>query len=211
MIISNNITRGVVFSYCTVFLLCLLYIATKCCLTFYCCFIIFKLKGGANINTQGKKSTQIFLGVLSGVGVWILGLLMSGRLAFVEDMELYPTGKLILAFPIVFAVLCVIIAKYSARTGKRVYYISSMVSLLFPLLSMLISTTLGEISDRGIPVISYAAEFLIMFFMLPYVPMFSISYQVIDAIDGSMFAMMVCIAVALAGVIVSVIIYKKEE
>lgn len=163
------------------------------------------------MNTQGKKSTQIFLGVLSGIGVWILGLLMSGRLAFVEDMELYPTGKLILAFPIVFAVICVIIAKYSARTGKSVYYISSMVSLLFPLLSVLISTTLGEISDRGIPVISDAAEFLIMFFMLPYVPMFSISYQVIDVIDGSMFAMMVCIAVALAGVPASIKVYKDNK
>ncbi len=163
------------------------------------------------MNSQSKKSTQIFLGILSGIGIWLIGLLMSGRLAFVEDTELYPTGKLVLAFPFVFAVLCVIIAKHSVRTGKRVYYISSMVSILFPLLSTLISTTLGEISDRSLPVISDIAEFLIMFFMLPYVPMFSISYQVIDVTDGHMFVMMGCAAVAFAGVLISIKVYWNNK
>lgn len=163
------------------------------------------------MSSEPKKSTQAFFGILSGIGIWLLGLLMSGRLAFVEDMELYPTGKLILSFPIVFAVLCVIIAKYSARAGKRVYYISSIVSLLFPLLAMLISTMLGSVSEWEIPVISDVAEFLIMFFMLPYVPAFSIFSQIIDATNTNIFLMCGCVLIASVGVLASVLIYKKEE
>ena len=56
------------------------------------------------MNTQSKKSAQIFQGILTGLGVWIVGHLMSGRLSFVEDLELYPTGLLVFAFPFVFAV-----------------------------------------------------------------------------------------------------------
>ena len=58
------------------------------------------------MNTP-KKSTQIIQGVFTGIGLWIFGHLLSGRLSFVEDIELYPTGPLIFAFPIVFAIACI--------------------------------------------------------------------------------------------------------
>ena len=163
------------------------------------------------MNTESKKSTQIFLGILSGIGIWLVGFLMSGRLAFVEDMELYPTGKLILGFPFVLAFLCIMIAKYSARAGKRVYYITAMISLLFPLLSMLISSVLGSISGWDIPVISDVAEFLVMFFMIPYVPAFSIFYQIIEATSTDAVAVTACVACALIGMVISVAVYKKEK
>ena len=162
------------------------------------------------MNTESKKSTQIFLGILSGIGIWLIGFLMSGRLAFVEDMELYPTGKLILGFPFVLAFLCIMIAKYSARAGKRAYYITAMISLLFPLLSMLISSVLGGISGWDIPVISDVAEFLVMFFMLPYVPAFSICYQIIDATNSHGLAIALCSVVALIGILVSIKIYRDN-
>ena len=88
---------------------------------------------------------------------------------------------------------------------------SSMVSLLFPLLAMLISTMLGSVSEWGIPVISDVAEFLIMFFMLPYVPAFSIFSQIIDATNTNIFLMCGCVLIASVGVLASVLIYKKEE
>ena len=121
---------------------------------------ILRLKGGAVMNTQSKKSTQIFQGILTGIGIWIVGHLMSGRLSFVEDIELYPTGKLVFAFPFVFAAACILIAKYSAKTGKATYYKTSLICFFLPIVSMLVSQLLSFISELRIPVISAIAEFL---------------------------------------------------
>ncbi len=33
------------------------------------------------MNTQSRKSTQIFQGILTGIGLWIFGHLLSGRLS----------------------------------------------------------------------------------------------------------------------------------
>lgn len=44
---------------------------------------------------RNTKAKEILLGVVTGIGLWIFGHLLSGRLSFVEDLELYPTGPLV--------------------------------------------------------------------------------------------------------------------
>ena len=108
---------------------------------------ILKLKGGAFMNTQIKKSTQIFQGILTGIGLWIFGHLLSGRLTFVEDMELFPTGPLVVLFPFVFIAACILVAKYSVKTGNGVYYKASIISFLVPVLCWIIFLLFNFITE----------------------------------------------------------------
>ena len=163
------------------------------------------------MNTQSKKSTQVFLGILSGIGIWLVGFLMSGRLSYVEHMELYPTGKLILAFPLVFSAACILIAKYSANKRKSIYYIASMISFFFPVICILINSLIIFVAGTGIPVISSIAEFFVVIFMIPAIPMFSIYFQIIDSTNTNDFAVIACVLFALVGMVISVTVYKKEK
>lgn len=163
------------------------------------------------MNTQSKKSTQIFLGILSGIGIWLVGFLMSGRLSYVEHTELYPTGKLILAFPLVFASACILIAKYSANKGKSIYYITSMICFFFPVISILINSLIIFVAGTGIPVISAIAEFFVVIFMIPAIPMFSIYFQIIDSTNTNDIAVIACVLFALAGMLVSIKVYKDNS
>ena len=162
------------------------------------------------MNTKMNKAAQIFLGILSGIGIWIIGILMSGKLALGEVVDLYPTGKIVFAFPIIVTILCIIIAKYSAKTDKSLYYASSMVSLIYPLFAMLISFILTNLSALEIPVISGLSGRSVIFFMIPYIPLYSIFYQITDITDQYLMAMSICVAIPLVGMLVSIKVYKNN-
>ena len=162
------------------------------------------------MNIRTNKATQIFLGIISGIGIWLIGFLMSGKLALGEVIDLYPTGKIVFAFPIVIAVLCIIIAKYSAKAGAKLYYISSIASFIYPLFSMLIGFILTNLSALEIPVISRLSEISAIFFMIPYIPLFSIFYQITDITDQYLMAMSICGVIPLVGMLVSIKVYKNN-
>lgn len=162
------------------------------------------------MNIRTNKATQIFLGILSGIGIWLIGFLMSGKLALGEVVDLYPTGKIVFAFPIVVTILCIIIAKYSAKTDKSLYYASSMVSLIYPLFAMLIGFILTNLSALEIPVISGLSERSVILFMIPYIPLYSIFYQITDITDQYLMAMSICVAIPLVGMLVSIKVYKNN-
>lgn len=168
------------------------------------------------MNTQTKKSTQIFQGIFTGIGMWIFGHLLSGRLAFVEDIQLYPTGPLVILFPFVFAGGCILIAKHSVSTGKDTYFITSMICFWGPVFCLIISMFLGFVMELNVPVISRIFDILQMIFIFPCVATLSIFYQFLDSIgtdaDG---IVLILISVAylvpmFVGTIVSIKIYKDE-
>lgn len=163
------------------------------------------------MNTQLKKSTQIFLGILSGLGIWTVGILMSGGITlFLNDYELYSTGKLILAFPFLFVAACIIIAKYSARTENKAYYITSMISFLFPFISFLLHATNIFAAGLSIPVISNIAEIFVILFLYLSSPAFSVAAQIFNATSIDAIAVILCVAFALIGMVVSVFVYKRN-
>lgn len=169
------------------------------------------------MNTQTKKSTQIIQGVLTGIGLWIFGHLLSGRLSFVEDIELYPTGLLIFAFPIVFAIACILIVNHSVKYGKNVYYKTSIICLSLPAICWIISYLLSFIMEKKIPVISIIADCMQLLFVLPCVAMFSIYSQLLTVIGtGTDGIKLILISVAyflpmLAGIFISLKIYKDKS
>ena len=168
------------------------------------------------MNTQTKKSTQIFQGIFTGIGMWIFGHLLSGRLAFVENIELYPTGPLVILFPFVFAGVCILIAKHSVGVGKDTYFITSMICFWVPVLCLIISMLLGFAMEINVPVISHIFDILQLIFIFPSVATLSIYYQFLYSIgtdaDG---IVLILISVAylvpmIVGTIVSIKIYKDE-
>lgn len=169
------------------------------------------------MSTKSKKSTQIFQGILTSIGLWIFGHLLSGRLAFVEDIELYPTGHLVIAFPFVFAAACILVAKYSVKAGKDTYYKTSMVCFSLPAFCWIISMILSFIMELKLPIISFIADVIQLIFILPCVAMLSIYSQLVTAIgtdtDG---IKLVLISAAyfipmLAGMLISIKIYKDNS
>jgi len=175
------------------------------------------LKGGAVMMAQSKKSLQVFQGILTGIGLWFFGHLLSGRLSFVEDIELYPTGPLIFVFPFLFAAACILAAKYSIRTYKDTYYKASMICFLIPAFCWLISFLLRFIMELKVPVISIAADYIQLIFIIPSVSIQSIYLQLLTVIGtGTDGIKLVLISVAyfipvLAGILISLKIYKDNR
>lgn len=169
------------------------------------------------MNTKSKKSAQIFLGILTGIVVWIIGHLMSGRLSFVEDMELYPTGPLVLIFPFVFAAACMLVAKYSAKSGKDVYYKTSMICFSLPPVCLEMAQLFAYIMELKVPIISRIADVVALIFTLPTIAMFSIFYQLLDFIGTGTDGIKLVLIIAsyflpmLAGVLISIKIYKDNS
>ena len=134
------------------------------------------------MNTANKKSTQIFLGILSGIGLWAFGHLLSGRLSFVEDIVLFPAGPLVLIFPFLFIAACILVAKHSAKTGKDIYYKTSIICFATPAICWIMSQLFSFIFELNIPVISSIADILVLVFMLPSIGMFSMYVQISNVI-----------------------------
>lgn len=169
------------------------------------------------MNTQSKKSTQIFQGILTGIGLWVFGHLLSGRLAFVENIELYPTGPLVIAFPFIFAAACILVTKYSVRADKGAYYKTSMICFSLPALCWIISLLLSFIMELKVPVISFIADVMQLIFIFPCVAMLSIYYQLLTVLGtGTDGIKLVLISVAyfipmLGGMLISLKIYKDNS
>ncbi len=129
------------------------------------------------MNTEKKKSKGIALGILSAIGLWIAGHLLSGKLSFIEDIELYPTGYLVLAFPFVAAAALILAAKYFSKVGKS-YYPAFVIAFVTPVACLALSflLILFEQSNPVVGVISFVLALLMA-------PLFSIISQY-DALLG---------------------------
>ena len=169
------------------------------------------------MSTENKKSAQIFWGILTGIGLWFFGHLMSGRLAFVEDIELYPTGPLVIAFPFIFAAACISVSKYSVKTNKDIYYKTSMICFSLPAFCWIISYLLSLIMELRIPVISFIADILQLIFIFPCIAAMSIFYQLLTVIGNGTDGIklfLICTAYCIpmiAGLLISLKIYKDKS
>ena len=161
-----------------------------------------------------KKSTQIFLAFLSSVGLWVFGHLLSGRLSFVKDIVIFPAGPLVLIFPFVFIVACILVAKHSAKTGKDIYYKSSIVFFAMPAVCWIMSQLFSFIFELNIPIISSIADILVVVFMLPSIGMFSIYVQTSNVLGINTYGMQsVLLSVIffipiVTGILYSIKVYK---
>ena len=167
------------------------------------------------MNGQNSKAKEILLGIATGIGLWIFGHLLSGRLSFVEDIELYPTGPLVFLFPFVFIAACILVAKYSAKNGRDIYFKSSLICCVLPMVCLIISFIVEFIMRLRIPVISITADFMQLIFVIPSVPAVSIFYQMFLCLGFEFsnawpFLITVSIILIIAGFIISIKIYKNK-
>ena len=168
------------------------------------------------MNKISNKIAQVFHGILTGIIIWIIGHLLSGRLSFVEDIELYPTGPLVFIFPFIVAVIFILISTYAAKKQKIIYYITSMICFIMPAVCCLAATALEFILELRIPVVSIVSDVLIMFLILPCTAMLSIMYQVADmtGVDAYgiyfIFVAMLYFLPVIVGMLISIKLYINK-
>lgn len=167
-----------------------------------------------NRNTKAK---EILLGVVTGIGLWIFGHLLSGRLSFVEDLELYPTGPLVFAFPFVFAAASILVAKYSTKKAKDAYFKSSLICFFIPVACGIISMIFEFITELRMPVISTIADYMVLVFIFPCVPATSIFLQMLKCADIETVGIPLFILLAvniipmITGLIIAIKIHRSES
>ncbi len=165
------------------------------------------------MKSDRKRGGQIFLGLLSSVALWLLGVLMSGSLSFVEHIEFYSTGYLVIAFPIVFAVVCILIAKLAAKKHMKTYYVSFMICLFVPIVCIIFVFLLGLLMELNMPIVSRVADVLQLIFTFPCIAPLTVYYSFLFLIgDGAVRIVLLSLAFLspiIAGVLISVRIYKN--
>ena len=162
------------------------------------------------------KFKEILLGILPAIGLWICGHLLAGRLSFVEDLELYPTGPLVFIFPFVFAAVCVLVMKFSMKNDKIIYFKSFSISFFTPLLCFFAVTFLSLITPDSNQILYAVAEILTTVLIFLTVAPTSIIFQMFSLIPAETDAVKWIIISAvtfipvIAGLIYSFKLYKKQ-
>lgn len=165
------------------------------------------------MNAQKKKGTQIFLGIVFAIAVWVLGILLSGMFCFVENIELYPSGILVLLFPPLFIGACVFASKYALKSGNKSFFVSSAVSFAFPMVASVICLPLNLIYKFHIPVLSKIADILIAAFTIFAVSPVSVFMRLLTLSEETHISILLIISstvIMFSGFIASVVIYKKS-
>lgn len=166
------------------------------------------------MNARKKKGTQIFSGIIFAVAVWALGILLSGMFCFVENIELYPSGVLVLLFPLLFVGACVFASKYALKSGNKSFFVSSAVSLAFPMVVSVICLPLNLIYEFHIPVLSRIADISIAAFSIFAVSPVSVFVRLFSLSEETHIAVLLiilCTVVMISGLVSSAVIFKKSS
>ncbi len=164
------------------------------------------------MNAQKKKGTQIFLGIVFALAVWALGILLSGMFCFVENIELYPSGVLVLLFPLLFVGACVFVSRYALKSGNKSFFVSSAVGLSFPMIAPAICMPLNIIFKFHIPVLSRIADISIAAFSIFAISPVSVFMRLLTLSEETHISILLIILSTVfmfSGFISSVVIYKK--
>lgn len=157
-----------------------------------------------------SKVKQVLLGILSGFLMWAVGLLLSGRLAIVEDMVFHNAEFLSFAFPFLASGACIWLALYSAKNKREVYFKTTLIYLFIPyiLYGLTILLTLVNL-DWMIIIFDYLT-------MIPLMSIVTAMFACLDKTGLSEMAETVIIIATLllpmiAGLVASVIVYNKKS
>lgn len=159
-----------------------------------------------------KPFVQIICGLLLSFGVWLSGILLSGRILFVEEMELYQAGPLVLLFLPVYVFACVFASKYALKNQSKAFYASAIAGLVFPAVTAVACILLDPL--YGDTVLFQIVSAIIFGFSIFSIPINSVFVQLIS-LGSEPYTEKVLVvlgaAVMLSGLIASVVIYKREQ
>ena len=134
------------------------------------------------MKTKSRNFLQVIQGIFSSIAVFLCGYVLSGRISILADVEFYPSGKLVFAFPFVFALLCILIAKYSVKAKKKAYFKASFICLSVPVFFFLFSLLLACFLElTATPSDTHVGNQLIpegiqLLFLLPAAPLIETYY-----------------------------------
>ena len=166
------------------------------------------------MKKEKSKFLDILFGILTAIVVYVAGFLMSGRLLFAEDMELYETGYAVLAFPFLFAIICVLIELFSTSKNRPVYFKTSMVCFVLPVIFIVMVWCLEALCNH----LGYSGllceifGYLEIIFSIFYAPLISIFAQIYDVLNEHTIISILFMAVPmLLCYIFAIVKFKKDR
>lgn len=166
------------------------------------------------MTKEKNKFAEAVLGILTGITLWVIGQLISGRLAFVEYMELYETWILVFLFPPLFFGTCIWLAKYSAKNRTNAYFISAMIMFFVPVIAYVLAILLSLFEN-----VFFVIDIIVAILSMLVTPALSIVYKMFECIDelgmselaSSIMILLVNLVPMTAGLVCSINIYKKQR
>lgn len=163
-----------------------------------------------NQNKSKHKVIQVLLGILSSALLWSAGLLMSGNLVGGDILEFHEAGFLSFIFPPLFFGACVLLAVYSAKRKKDAYFKTTLICLSIPIIAYY---------GLAVPFDAFAAPPFVMFVIFPSMPPAGVLGGIYECLDKTglsdimvyVMSILLNIIPMLAGLVSSIIIYKKAK
>lgn len=156
-----------------------------------------------------SRGKQILSGLLIGLGVWTAGILLTGKIMFIDTIEFHLCGRLVVLFPWIFGAVCVAVAVVSAKKGLPDYFRTALTAMLLPIAAILIYLALDEILEStglgATPVDAVRLPFALL-----GVPAASV-FGEYDSVADGIIAYSVFLLPMLAGLVATIVIYVKKK
>ncbi len=156
-----------------------------------------------------SRGKQILSGLLIGIGVWTAGILLTGKIMFIDTIEFHLCGRLVVLFPWIFGAVCVAAAIVSGKKGLPDFFRTAQIVLFLPIAALLICLALDEILEStglgATPVDAVRLPFALL-----GVPAASV-FGEYDSVADGIVAYSVFLLPMLAGLAAAIVIYVKRK
>ncbi len=162
------------------------------------------------MTTENKnRARQILLGLSVALGVWTAGILLTGKIMFIDEIEFHLCGKLVALFPWIFGAVCVAAAAVSAKKGLPDFFRTALIAMLLPIAALLIYLALdGILETTGLG--ATPVDAVLIPFALLAIPAASVFGEYDSVVDG-IIAYSVFLLPMLAGLAAAIVIYVKKR
>lgn len=130
-----------------------------------------------------NEKKQFFKGFFAVYGLWIIGILASGCIAFVEMIEFYNAPSfLAVIFSALFLTILVVSSVKCAVNGHKNFFWGMMFAAVFPMISQLIAAGIFSLTEiigsmGGGEWILVPLTVIAFLFIAPAFPISSVSYK----------------------------------
>lgn len=156
---------------------------------------------------MSERVKDILCGVLIALGVWAAGILLTGKIMFIDEIEFHLHGRLVALFPWIFGSVCVAVAAVSAKKDLPCFFRTALIAMFLPVAALLIYLALdGILEATGLGATPVDAVRIL--FALPAIPAASVFGEYDSVADGIVTYSVFLLPMA-AGLIAALAVYRR--
>ncbi|MBR5426911.1 MAG: hypothetical protein IK118_01075 [Clostridia bacterium] len=154
-----------------------------------------------------NRTKEILSGVLVAFGIWVAGILLTGKIMFIDEIEFHLHGRLVALFPWIFGAVCVAVAAVSAKKDLPCFFRTALTAMFLPAAALLIYLALdGILEATGLGATPVDAVRIL--FALPAIPAASV-FGEYDSVADGIIAYSVFLLPMAAGLIAALAVYRR--